>query len=310
MADLTPDLQVSLSWGSIAESFHSLQSLSVSCFQSSWASQAHAFHQPVCQRLFWLHRWIILRVHTSGAFSLSVWGSGLQCWAVQVAQWTWRWLKHIVGQRVVTLLSVYAPQSGLSDVDKDLFFDQLRAVTARIPWSEFLIPCGDWNGQVGHAGTEYREVHGGMGYGRSEPDVEGERILEYALAFDLLLGNTLITVINLEYIHVDSINWRGVKLLVANDKSADSDQTAPFGAVWSGSTLFVLQCISICKSLVCCVIYMFTSPRNSVTTSASIRVSLGNSNLRPSSNFVHLPWVPQGLWKTWDLWKQNAIIRG
>ena len=33
MADLTPDLQESLSWGSIAESFHSLRSLSVSCFQ-------------------------------------------------------------------------------------------------------------------------------------------------------------------------------------------------------------------------------------------------------------------------------------
>ena len=33
MADLTPDLQVFLSWGSIAESFHSLRSLSVSCFQ-------------------------------------------------------------------------------------------------------------------------------------------------------------------------------------------------------------------------------------------------------------------------------------
>ena len=31
---------------------------------------------------------------------------------------------------------------------------------------------------------------GGMGYGRPEPDVEGERILKYALAFDLLLGNT------------------------------------------------------------------------------------------------------------------------
>ena len=69
-------------------------------------------------------------------------------------------------------------------------FDQLRAVTARIPRSELLIPCGDWNGHVGRAGTEYREVHGGMGYGRSEPDVEGERILEYALAFDLLLGYT------------------------------------------------------------------------------------------------------------------------
>ena len=32
MADFTPDLQVRLSWGLIAESFQSLQSLSVSCF--------------------------------------------------------------------------------------------------------------------------------------------------------------------------------------------------------------------------------------------------------------------------------------
>ena len=34
LADLTPDLQVSLSWGSIATSFHCLQSLSVNCFQA------------------------------------------------------------------------------------------------------------------------------------------------------------------------------------------------------------------------------------------------------------------------------------
>ena len=87
-------------------------------------------------------------------------------------------------------LSVYDPQSGLSDEVKDLFFDQLRAVTVRIPASEFLIPCGDWNGHVGCACTGYREVHVGMGYARSEPDVEGERILEYTLVFDLLLGNT------------------------------------------------------------------------------------------------------------------------
>ena len=52
-------------------------------------------------------------------------------------------VKLIVGQRVVTFLSVYAPQCGLSDEVKDLFFDQLHAVTTRIPASEFLIPCGD-----------------------------------------------------------------------------------------------------------------------------------------------------------------------
>ena len=73
---------------------------------------------------------------------------------------------------------------------KEMFFGQLRAVTARNPKSEFLITCGDWNGQAGRAGTEYREVHGGMGYGRPEPDVEDERILEYTPAFELLLGNT------------------------------------------------------------------------------------------------------------------------
>ena len=75
-------------------------------------------------------------------------------------------VKLIVGQPVVTFLSVYALQSGLSDEVKDLFFDQLCAVTVKIQGSEFLIPCGDWNGHVGHAGIGYREVHGGMGHGR------------------------------------------------------------------------------------------------------------------------------------------------
>ena len=94
--------------------------------------------------------------------------------------------------QIILLMSTtcYSYHCGLSDEVKDLFFDQLQAVTARIPASEFLIPYGDWNGHVGRAGTGYREVHGGMGYGRPESDVEGERILEYALAFDLLLGNT------------------------------------------------------------------------------------------------------------------------
>ena len=96
-------------------------------------------------------------------------------------------VKLIVGQCVVTFLSVYAPQSGLSDEVKDLFLDQVRAVTARLPGYKFPIPCGNWNS---HVGTGYREVHSGMGYGRLEPDVEGERTLEYPLAFNLLLGNT------------------------------------------------------------------------------------------------------------------------
>ena len=61
-------------------------------------------------------------------------------------------------------------------------------MTAMIPASEFLIPCGDWNGHAGSTGSGYKEVHGGYGYGKPDPD--SERILEYALAYDLFLGNT------------------------------------------------------------------------------------------------------------------------
>ena len=91
MADLTPDLQVSLSWGLTAESLLSLQSLSVSCLQVIFGSQAHAYHQPVCQKLIWLHRWSGPCVHTSWTFSPSGWSPGIQCRAVQVAHWTWWW---------------------------------------------------------------------------------------------------------------------------------------------------------------------------------------------------------------------------
>ena len=87
-------------------------------------------------------------------------------------------------------MSVGAPQCGLSDSVKDLFYDQLRGVTAMIPALEFLIPWSDWNGHVGSTCSCYIEVHGGYGYGKPDPNSEGERILEYALAYDLFLGYT------------------------------------------------------------------------------------------------------------------------
>ena len=99
-------------------------------------------------------------------------------------------VKLIVGQKVVTILSVYAPQNGLSDAQKDMFYAELASVTAKVPASEILFPCGDWNGHVGNAGSCFREVHGGFGFGKPEPDAEGERILEFAISHNLMLGNT------------------------------------------------------------------------------------------------------------------------
>ena len=92
---------------------------------------------------------------------------------------------HSWSASALSSVCVYVPQCGLSDSVKDIFYDQLRSVTAMIPASEFLIPCGDWNGHVGSTGSGYKEVHGGYGYGKPHPDSEGERILEYAQTYDL-----------------------------------------------------------------------------------------------------------------------------
>ena len=53
---------------------------------SSLDSQAHAFPQPVCERLFWLNHWSI---------SPSEWGPNPQCQATQVVHWT-RWWQCLV----------------------------------------------------------------------------------------------------------------------------------------------------------------------------------------------------------------------
>ena len=68
-------------------------------------------------------------------------------------------------------------------------YDQLRDMPAITPASSFLIPCGDCNGHGGRKVSGYKVVRGDYGYDKPVPDIEGERILEYALAYDLLLCN-------------------------------------------------------------------------------------------------------------------------
>ena len=97
-------------------------------------------------------------------------------------------LKLIIGKAILTFISVYAPQSNLPEALKELFYDQLQHAVAKVPASEILIPVGDWNGHVGTAAGVYQEAHGGHGFGSRNAD--GERILEFAIANGLKVGNT------------------------------------------------------------------------------------------------------------------------
>ena len=54
---------------------------------------------------------------------------------------------------------VYAPQANLSEFEKDRFYQMLQCTVAKIPASEQLFVCGDWNWHIGSHGV-YR-VRGG-----------------------------------------------------------------------------------------------------------------------------------------------------
>ena len=97
-------------------------------------------------------------------------------------------IKLLLGEAVLTVLSVYVPQTGLEESTKDVFYDSLQTVISELPDKEIVIPCGDWNGHVGQEAAGYEGVHGGSGYGKRNAD--GDRVLEFAVANDFVIGNT------------------------------------------------------------------------------------------------------------------------
>jgi hypothetical protein len=58
-----------------------------------------------------------------------------------------------------------------------------------MPISEKLFIGGDLNGHVGATNVGFERVHGGFRYGSRNQ--EGEDVLNFALAYDLLIANTL-----------------------------------------------------------------------------------------------------------------------
>ena len=67
--------------------------------------------------------------------------------------------------------------------------DNLQTTVSKIPFSESFIIVGDWNGHVGKLASDYPNVHDDYGYSSCNPDEE--RILEFAVANELVVGNIL-----------------------------------------------------------------------------------------------------------------------
>jgi hypothetical protein len=98
-------------------------------------------------------------------------------------------VKLLVGDLIFNAISAYAPQIDLNKNVRMQFWEELYALISSVPVSEKLFIGGNLNGHVGSTRVGFDEVHGGFGYGSRNQ--EGEGILNFILAYDLIIVNTI-----------------------------------------------------------------------------------------------------------------------
>ena len=91
---------------------------------------------------------------------------------------------------IISVISVYVPQCGLDDREKNDSYDSLANVIRKLRGIKLVI-TGDFNGNPKITKKTMRTSMGGYGYGfRSK---KGERILEFCATMNMTVGNTLFT---------------------------------------------------------------------------------------------------------------------
>lgn len=87
-------------------------------------------------------------------------------------------------QPSLNIISIYAPQSGSEEFNKDIFWDVLYKLLLEIPTEEMVHLAGDLTGHVG----DYGGCQGSFSYGTRNPDEN--RILQFASTLGLAIINT------------------------------------------------------------------------------------------------------------------------
>ena len=93
-----------------------------------------------------------------------------------------------IGETVVNVICAYAPQVGCQDEEKETFWRQMDQELRAIQEGQMVIVGGDLNGHVGISREAIERIHGGWGVG--EKNLGGERVTDFAMAFDLSIVNT------------------------------------------------------------------------------------------------------------------------
>ncbi|KAH0434466.1 hypothetical protein IEQ34_026824 [Dendrobium chrysotoxum] len=80
-------------------------------------------------------------------------------------------LKIIVNAKIVNIISTYAPQVGLDMDSKLKFLNDLEELIQKIPLEERVFIGGDLNGHVGREVDDFKNIHGGHGFGTTNEGV-------------------------------------------------------------------------------------------------------------------------------------------
>ncbi|KAK6756725.1 hypothetical protein RB195_014887 [Necator americanus] len=94
-------------------------------------------------------------------------------------------VKVDTGEVELRVVSAYAPQAGCSEEDKASFWEDLEQYVQSLEGEVVLLIGGDFNGHVDSRKNGFESCHGGYGYGARND--YGLRILEYAVASDLII---------------------------------------------------------------------------------------------------------------------------
>ena len=98
-------------------------------------------------------------------------------------------IKLVVGDEVLNVICVYVPQVGLVEDIKKVFWEELEEVMQSVPQNEKLCLGEDFNGHIGGKADGYDRTHGGFRF--RERNSGGVRILDFTVAFDLSIVNSL-----------------------------------------------------------------------------------------------------------------------
>jgi hypothetical protein len=98
-------------------------------------------------------------------------------------------IRLVVEDLVLNVISAYAPQVGHNKNTKREFWEGLEDMVGSVASGEKIFIGGDLNGHVGTSNTGFEGVHGGFVYGIRNQ--EGEDVLSFSPAYDMIVANTL-----------------------------------------------------------------------------------------------------------------------